>query len=239
MTAERRPRRCDGRDDLFNEGSSQHRRRDAEPADPDAVRPGVRSRALACRLRPRRSPGEHCMLAGHVRGQAWRWSGDHRRRGSGRADVPAVHRRAPVLVVAERSGKGVRTAAADTRLAQASSKVGRRRAFAYHQDLDQLGALRPASGRREGGDFRVPDPGSLSSPSSASSRCSCAQFWALHGLYRPGRRRLRPFWVLTYRLPVRHVVTVAPIPVIYAVTTGVDALAVSMHELTMWATVVT
>jgi MFS family permease len=45
------------------------------------------------------------------------------------------------LVVAERFGKAVRTPARDTMLAQASSDVGRGRAFALHEALDQTGAL--------------------------------------------------------------------------------------------------
>jgi MFS family permease len=48
---------------------------------------------------------------------------------------------AAVLVVAERFGKAVRTPARDTMLAQASSDVGRGRAFALHEALDQSGAL--------------------------------------------------------------------------------------------------
>ena len=48
---------------------------------------------------------------------------------------------AAVLVVAERFGKAVRTPARDTMLAQASSDVGRGRAFALHEALDQTGAL--------------------------------------------------------------------------------------------------
>jgi MFS family permease len=48
---------------------------------------------------------------------------------------------AAVLVVAERFGKSVRTPARDTMLAQASSDVGRGRAFALHEALDQSGAL--------------------------------------------------------------------------------------------------
>ena len=48
---------------------------------------------------------------------------------------------AAVLVVAERFGKAVRTPARDTMLAQASSDIGRGRAFALHEALDQTGAL--------------------------------------------------------------------------------------------------
>ncbi|HET9076892.1 MAG TPA: MFS transporter [Acidimicrobiales bacterium] len=46
-----------------------------------------------------------------------------------------------VLVVAERFGKAVRTPARDTMLAQASVDLGRGRAFAAHEALDQSGAL--------------------------------------------------------------------------------------------------
>ncbi|MBV9141214.1 MAG: MFS transporter [Pseudonocardiales bacterium] len=48
---------------------------------------------------------------------------------------------AAVLVVAERFGKAVRVPARDTMLAQASSRIGRGRAFALHEALDQSGAL--------------------------------------------------------------------------------------------------
>jgi MFS family permease len=48
---------------------------------------------------------------------------------------------AAVLVVAERFGKAIRTPARDTMLAQASVDMGRGRAFALHEALDQSGAL--------------------------------------------------------------------------------------------------
>lgn len=46
-----------------------------------------------------------------------------------------------VLVMAERFGKAVRTPARDTMLAEASVDLGRGRAFAFHEGLDQSGAL--------------------------------------------------------------------------------------------------
>jgi MFS family permease len=48
---------------------------------------------------------------------------------------------ASVLVVAERFGKAVRTPARDTMLAQAGDGLGRGRAFAIHEALDQSGAV--------------------------------------------------------------------------------------------------
>jgi MFS family permease len=48
---------------------------------------------------------------------------------------------AAVLTVLERFGKAVRTPARDTMLAQASVDIGRGRAFALHETLDQSGAL--------------------------------------------------------------------------------------------------
>ncbi len=48
---------------------------------------------------------------------------------------------AAALVVLERFGKAVRTPARDTMLAQASTDMGRGRAFAIHEALDQSGAL--------------------------------------------------------------------------------------------------
>lgn len=48
---------------------------------------------------------------------------------------------ASALVVTERFGKAVRTPARDTMLSHAGSKLGRGRAFAIHEALDQSGAL--------------------------------------------------------------------------------------------------
>ncbi|MGZ6695744.1 MAG: MFS transporter [Solirubrobacteraceae bacterium] len=48
---------------------------------------------------------------------------------------------AAALTVTERFGKAVRTPARDTMLAQASTDMGRGRAFAIHEALDQSGAL--------------------------------------------------------------------------------------------------
>jgi MFS family permease len=48
---------------------------------------------------------------------------------------------AAFLVVAERFGKAVRTPARDTMLAQASTEMGRGKAFSLHEALDQSGAL--------------------------------------------------------------------------------------------------
>jgi MFS family permease len=48
---------------------------------------------------------------------------------------------AAALAVLERFGKAVRTPARDTMLAQASVELGRGRAFAIHEALDQTGAL--------------------------------------------------------------------------------------------------
>ena len=48
---------------------------------------------------------------------------------------------ASALVVSERFGKAVRSPSRDTMLAQASADMGRGRAFAIHEALDQSGAL--------------------------------------------------------------------------------------------------
>jgi MFS family permease len=48
---------------------------------------------------------------------------------------------AATLIVTERFGKAVRTPARDTMLAQASVEIGRGRAFAIHEALDQSGAF--------------------------------------------------------------------------------------------------
>ena len=46
-----------------------------------------------------------------------------------------------LAIIGERFGKAVRTPARDTMLAHASARIGRGRAFAYHEALDQSGAL--------------------------------------------------------------------------------------------------
>lgn len=169
---------------------------------------------------------------------------------------------ASVLVIAERFGKAVRTPARDTMLAQASTSMGRGKAFAYHEALDQSGALLgpllvaamvAISGYRLG--FAVlAVPGVLAvlmlarlrravpDPSAYEDRDQQAPAAAIptgRGAFRGFSRRFwlyttftaltvggyATFGVLSYHLQVRHVVTAALIPVIYAVAMGVDALA--------------
>jgi MFS family permease len=65
---------------------------------------------------------------------------------------------AAALVISERFGKAVRTPARDTMLAQASADMGRGRAFAIHEALDQSGAfvgpLVVAAATAPGGGYR-------------------------------------------------------------------------------------
>lgn len=172
---------------------------------------------------------------------------------------------ASALVIAERFGKAVRTPARDTMLAQASTGMGRGRAFAYHEALDQSGALLgpllvaamvAISGYRLGFAVlaipgvlavlmlarlrrAVPNPSAYEATDQEASpvvaptpagrgrtfRGFSRQFWLYTTFTALTVGGYATFGVLSYHLQVRHVVTAALIPVIYAVAMGVDALA--------------
>jgi len=171
---------------------------------------------------------------------------------------------ASVLVIAERFGKAVRTPARDTMLAQASTTMGRGKAFAYHEALDQSGALLgpllvaamvAISGYRLGFAVlaipgalavlmlarlrrSVPNPGAYEDPDQQTRKPAAPpvgrgstfrgfsrQFWLYTTFTALTVGGYATFGVLSYHLQVRHVVTAALIPVIYAVAMGVDALA--------------
>jgi MFS family permease len=164
---------------------------------------------------------------------------------------------AAVLVVAERLGKAVRTPARDTMLAQASSDVGRGRAFALHEALDQTGALIgplvvaaavALSGFRLGFAVlavpglatlcaltwlrrAVPVPADYERAAAASDRPHDgggplpARFWWYAGFTALNMTGYATCAVLAYHLHVRHVVSDAEIPVIYALAMGMAALA--------------
>ena len=164
---------------------------------------------------------------------------------------------AAVLVVAERFGKAVRTPARDTMLAQASSDVGRGRAFALHEALDQTGALIgplvvaaavALSGFRFGFAVlvvpglatlcalawlrrAVPVPADYEGAAAAASDRPQhgggrlpARFWWYAGFTALNMTGYATFAVLAYHLHVRHVVSDAQIPVIYALAMGMAAL---------------
>jgi MFS family permease len=140
-------------------------------------------------------------------------------------------------VITERFGKAVRTPARDTMLAAASTGIGRGRAFALHEALDQSGALLgplvmaamiSISGYQLGfavlvlpgvaavamlGWLRraVPNPQAYEHPNDESPASTMAGY--------------ATFGVLSYHLHARHVVPDWQIPVIYAAAMGIDALA--------------
>ena len=163
---------------------------------------------------------------------------------------------AAVLVIAERFGKAIRTPARDTMLAQASTELGRGRAFAVHEALDQSGALVgplvvaaavAVSGFRLG--FAVLAlPGlvalvalawlrrAVPVPAAYERRDVTHQvdhgdaplprrFWWYAVFTALNMAGYATFAVLAYHLQVRHVVTEAEIPIVYAVAMGVAALA--------------
>ena len=164
---------------------------------------------------------------------------------------------AAVLVIAERFGKAVRTPARDTMLAQASSDVGRGRAFALHEALDQTGALIgplvvaaavALSGFRLGFALlavpglatllalawlrhAVPVPAAYERAGAASDQVQDgggplpARYWWYAGFTALNMTGYATFAVLAYHLHVRHVVSDAQIPVIYALAMGMAALA--------------
>ena len=180
---------------------------------------------------------------------------------------------ASLAVVGERFGKAVRTPARDTMLSHASAELGRGRAFAYHEALDQSGALLgpllvegmvAISGYRLGfvvlavpaalalvalGVVRraVPNPAAYEAakepaeePEPAVPGATMAteprarlrmfrgfsrRFWLYTAFTAASVTGFATFGVLSYHLEVRHVVTPALIPVVYAVAMGVDALA--------------
>lgn len=158
-------------------------------------------------------------------------------------------------------------------LSHASTDLGRGRAFAYHEALDQSGALLgpllvaamvAVSGYRLGSVVlavpgalalvalavvrrAVPDPSAYERGGDGTAAASPDPPPVGTSPARPGRLQMvrgfsRRFWlytaftaasvtgfatfgVLSHHLEVRHVIAPALIPVVYAVATGVDALA--------------
>jgi MFS family permease len=163
---------------------------------------------------------------------------------------------AAVLVISERFGKAVRTPARDTMLAQASADIGRGRAFAIHEALDQSGAfvgpLVVAAAIAISGGYRW-GFGILAVPGAAAifvlltlRRAVPSPAAYEHAARTPAREELHPtqlparFWwyaaytalnmtgfatfaVLAYHLQVRHVVSMAVIPIVYAVAMALAA----------------
>ncbi len=163
---------------------------------------------------------------------------------------------AAVLVVAERFGKAIRSPARDTMLAQASSGLGRGRAFAVHEALDQSGAvLGPlvVAGAVAVSGFRlgfailvlpglaalvalawlrraVPVPARYERRNIAHQQDDGdarlpARFWWYAIFTALNMAGYATFAVLAYHLQVRHVVSEAEIPIVYALAMGTAALA--------------
>jgi MFS family permease len=151
---------------------------------------------------------------------------------------------ASALVVSERFGKAVRSPARDTMLAQASVDVGRGRAFAIHEALDQSGALAgpllvaamvAVSGYRLG--FAVlAVPGAVAMAAviwlrravphpAAQEHGFPARFWLYSGFTALTMTGFATFAVLAYHLQAQHVVSAPLIPVTYAAAMGAAALA--------------
>jgi MFS family permease len=161
---------------------------------------------------------------------------------------------AAVLVVLERLGKAIRTPARDTMIAQASAELGRGRAFALHEAMDQAGAvlgpllvaLMVAIGSYELGFSvlaipsvaaigvlillrrAVPRPMAYegaTSPATAGTGRLPRRFWLYAAFTAISVAGFATFGVLAYHLQVRELVPSAAIPLLYALAMGVDALA--------------
>ncbi|WP_245953644.1 MFS transporter [Arthrobacter silvisoli] len=181
---------------------------------------------------------------------------------------------ASALVVAERFGKAVRSPARDTMLSHAGSRLGRGKAFAIHEALDQSGALMgpllvslmvavagyqlgfgvlavpgvlallavfllrravPAPERYDTAvDGRAPAPGvpvpGVPAPTkgrgSAGKRTPLpARFWWYSAFTAVSMFGFPTFGVVSYHLEIQKVLPPALIPVSYAVSMGVAALA--------------
>jgi MFS family permease len=168
---------------------------------------------------------------------------------------------ASALVIAERFGKAVRTPARDTMLSHAGAGMGRGKAFAIHEALDQSGALLgpllvglmiAVSGYQLGFGVlaipgalalvavlllrrAVPDPERFDAQAvtvhaiergSRAARVPLpARFWWYSAFTAVSMFGFSTFGVISYHLEVQKVLPPALIPVTYAVSMGVAALA--------------
>jgi MFS family permease len=168
---------------------------------------------------------------------------------------------ASALVMMERFGKAVRTPARDTMLSHAGAEMGRGKAFAIHEALDQSGALLgpllvglmiAVSGYQLGFGVlaipgaaaliavlllrrAVPDPARYDTqavrepvavPGQARLRVPLpARFWWYSAFTAVSLFGFSTFGVISYHLEVQKVMPSALIPVTYAVSMGVAALA--------------
>jgi hypothetical protein len=166
-----------------------------------------------------------------------------------------------ILILAERTGKAVRSPSKTALLAHAAGAVGLGRGFAVHKALDQVGAfagplavaavaaltgaLWPALAglvvpgviallvlvwiRRRIGDpvSRLPDydaaaaePAQRAAPGRLPTR-----FWLFACAAGASTAGLVTFGVIAYHLTTDHVVSVAAVPIIYAVAMATEAVA--------------
>lgn len=159
---------------------------------------------------------------------------------------------AAVLIIMERAGKAIRTPAKDTMLSHATSQVGHGKGFGLHEAMDQTGAiLGPliiAAVLFLGGDYKAgfalmvipaimalivllyakysyPDPSDFEACRSAESKEVPRIFW----YYLMGVALIAAsyadFALISFHFEVTDLVSVAWIPIFYAVAMGVDALS--------------
>jgi MFS family permease len=168
------------------------------------------------------------------------------------------------LILAERTGKAVRSPSKTALLAHAAGAVGLGRGFAVHKALDQVGALAgplvvaavaaltgalwPALAvlvipgaiavlilirlrQRIGDPAGIPkDRGKTAvatepTPTSASPASLSRRFWLFAVAAGAGTAGLVTFGVISYHLTKDQVVSVAAVPIIYAVAMGTEAVA--------------
>jgi sugar phosphate permease len=168
------------------------------------------------------------------------------------------------LILAERTGKAVRSPSKTALLAHAAGAVGLGRGFAVHKALDQVGAfagplvvaavaaltgaLWPALAilvipgaiamlilmwlrQRIGDPANLPkDRGAIAvatepTHTSASPARLSRRFWLFAFAAGASTAGLVTFGVISYHLTKDHVVSVAAVPIIYAVAMGTEAVA--------------
>jgi MFS family permease len=150
---------------------------------------------------------------------------------------------AAALVFTERFGKAVRAPARDTMLSNAGAEMGRGKAFAIHEALDQSGALlgpllmglmlaigavlllRRAVPAPERFDAQAVTDHAAGRGRTVGGVRLPARFWWYSAFTAVSMFGFSTFGVISYHLEVRNVVPSALIPVTYAVSMGAAALA--------------
>jgi MFS family permease len=160
---------------------------------------------------------------------------------------------AALLMIAERTGKGIRNPPRDVMLSHATSRIGRGWGFGLHEALDQIGAvigplcaaavLSLRQNYREafawlgvsailallslaGARFAYPNPRELEAETSSIRRGGLGRaYWVYVVGVALVAAGYADFPLIAYRFQKDAVAPVAWIPAIYAVAMGVDALA--------------